>query len=304
MQNATIHKEAFNARRKSAVLLAVSVMALALFNVVGGITDKAQAQTELPGEGKAAIRLVNLSPDAGAVDLYFDGAIAGANIDLREASDYLIVNVDTSIPVTLSVVPTGKTEDDAIFGPVEKRMTDDIRLVYVLSGSVKDDDLSLVDILDSAVTPDQVRVAFSNDLAEYETVAVRKDSKDFIKILKLNQTASTRIDPAPVTFEVVSTTDSTALITIENELIPNVSYTFFLVDLGDGPEAVTVAAVSDTLATPDEDTDANATVEAGGRSQGTPRPTAIEVVSATPVPGQPTVRIGTVVPFITATPAK
>ncbi|MBI3722282.1 MAG: DUF4397 domain-containing protein, partial [Fimbriimonas ginsengisoli] len=69
----------------------------------------------LPTAGKAKVRVIQASPDAGAVDVFVGAQKVATNVDVNKASPFVEVTAG-SFPV--KVTATGKT--DALFAPVNQ----------------------------------------------------------------------------------------------------------------------------------------------------------------------------------------
>ncbi len=99
--------------RPAAALALLAALLLALAGIVAESPVLAQDGTDDASEraDQAAIRVVHGAPDAGAVDLYVDGAVALFGITFPSVSDVLFLPTGDR---ELRIVPTGAAPDQAL----------------------------------------------------------------------------------------------------------------------------------------------------------------------------------------------
>lgn len=256
-------------------LLALMLVAVTAFAAVGRV----EAQTEEPGDGQVAIAFLNLAPDAGAVDLLIGGEVIAQAVDYRQASRYVVIETGSD-EVSIAVVPTGEDEDSAVLEVAEDVLSDQQRLIFVLTDT--GDELLLLDILD---TPregdDQAHVQFSHLITGGDPVGVVVNGEPFSdNELEPGATVSGSLDVGTVEIEITSGDET--LLTIEQELVGEASYAFFIYQGEDGPAAALVATQNGTLeslnapagdgtAEPTDDADATEDPDATETPDRTPR---------------------------------
>ena len=95
-------------------------------------TEEETTEEETETESNAFVRVVHLSPDAPAVDVYVNGSTVGLdNVPFPAASDYLTV---TSGEYKFEVAPTGTSYDDVVPASLEATLEEGVFYTGIAHG--------------------------------------------------------------------------------------------------------------------------------------------------------------------------
>ncbi len=174
---------------------------------------QAFAQDDPPAENNAFVRFVNLSPDAGAVDIYLSDKPSDVQgLEFGTFSDWQPIPAGD---YTISVRPSGDAGGQALIGPNSFSLSTSQWITVAAVGSVADDTLSTAVVEEdySPMAPGVTNVTFFNGLGD-QTVNFVRDDTEFVSELGgpnnpegLNTSSSFAIDAGTYHFVAHPTED-------------------------------------------------------------------------------------------------
>jgi uncharacterized surface protein with fasciclin (FAS1) repeats len=142
-------------------------------------TEITPQATVLPEDQQAHIRVAHFSPDAPAVDVYFNGELHDAWTDLAfpDVSDWFTVSVDDA--AVLDVAPTGSSVNDAVISGIQLDLVPGAWITAAVIGSA-DGGTLMLDVFQedySELLPGTGGISFYNAIEGSNPINIIRDDE-------------------------------------------------------------------------------------------------------------------------------